>query len=628
MKKLLTAFAVACGVAALVSGEPAGLKAAQAQGGAIVIQGATLIDGNGGAPVPNSVVVIQGNRITAVGRAGAVQVPAGAQVINAAGKYVLPGLMDAKGNWNWQYGEAYLQYGNTSNFATGPRNDQGLADRDAILNGVFAGPRIFQGIIGLQGPGPMGTRPDSYKFGDFNRVVRTGEENLNFTRAYFDNGADFVVWTDGDGAPNVFEAAIKDTVGKNRAAVFRSMGPQTRVREACGMGSGIVYIHTGNVGTQIAKDEAKWANYIALPPDAFSDMDDAKAQEMIKQLIACNAYLEPDLMACDRGFHKNWARVQEETRQLFSDPKLMAYYPAHAAQGVIENQKSPETYMTPAQIQVRTAGFRNHMRFLKMYVEAGGKIVAASDTPQSAPGLGLHQEITAFVEDIGLTPMQAIMASTKWVAEGFKQPDLGVIAQGKLADIIVVDADPLADIKNLRKISTVIFNGKVVEMGYHADYAGYMFARPNTDEDAVVSKPEWVAALKQATWRPQATNGGFGGAGGIDSATSPTPAIENVSVHTIIRRSPTTPVTVTGFNYVRGSQAYFDGRPVPTQVVSRTEIRATIPENLLGRAGNFPLTVKNPSPLSTAVVEWGDTSNQAYILVPFEFTTKWSQNKY
>jgi hypothetical protein len=203
-----------------------------------------------------------------------------------------------------------------------------------------------------------------------------------------------------------------------------------------------------------------------------------------------------------------------------------------------------------------------------------------------------------------------------------------VIAQGKLADIIVVDADPLADIKNLRKISTVVFNGKVWPRAFTPDYAGYMFARPGTDEDAVISKPEWVAALKAATFRPNVANGGFGGAGGLDSTTSPPPGIEAVSIHTIIRRSPSTPITVTGFNYVRGSQAYFDDIAVPTQVVSRTEIRVTIPENLLGRAGNFPLVIKNPMPLATGVAEWGNVSNEAYILVPFEFTTKWSQNKY
>src|SRR5579872_1450008 len=85
---------------------------ADAQGQqALVIQGGTLIDGNGGAPVQNSVIVVQGNRIAQVGRAGQVQIPVGAQVINAAGKWITPGLIDAKSNWNWQYGEAYLHWG-------------------------------------------------------------------------------------------------------------------------------------------------------------------------------------------------------------------------------------------------------------------------------------------------------------------------------------------------------------------------------------------------------------------------------------------------------------------------------------------------------------------------------------
>jgi hypothetical protein len=57
---------------------------------------------------------------------------------------------------------------------------------------------------------------------------------------------------------------------------------------------------------------------------------------------------------------------------------------------------------------------------------------------------------------------------------------------------------------------------------------------------------------------------------------------------------------------------------VPTQVVSRTQIRATIPNNLLGRAGKFEIRVKNPEPIAT--LDWGDTSNPGYLLVPFEYT--------
>src|SRR5579864_3110716 len=101
--------------AAAVMALAAGLAAhAQGQQQVLVIQGGTLVDGNGGAPVPNSVIVITGNRITAVGRAGQVQVPAGARVIDATGKWITPGLFDSMSAGNWMYGEAYLYWGVTS----------------------------------------------------------------------------------------------------------------------------------------------------------------------------------------------------------------------------------------------------------------------------------------------------------------------------------------------------------------------------------------------------------------------------------------------------------------------------------------------------------------------------------
>src|SRR5258706_13694470 len=101
MKRLTRGISLA---AAMMLGTTGDRVAAQNAGApALVIQGGTLIDGNGGAPFANSVIVIQGNRITQVGRAGQVQVPAGAQVINAAGKRITPGLSDAKSNWNRPY---------------------------------------------------------------------------------------------------------------------------------------------------------------------------------------------------------------------------------------------------------------------------------------------------------------------------------------------------------------------------------------------------------------------------------------------------------------------------------------------------------------------------------------------
>jgi imidazolonepropionase-like amidohydrolase len=592
---------------------------AQQQQPVLVVQGGTLIDGNGGAPVPNSVVVVTGNRITAVGRQGQVQVPAGAQVINAAGKWVLPGFVDAKANWYWQYGEAFIHYGVTTAFVSGGRNNLGLATRDAINHGIFEGPRLYQSVVNIGGPGPMLQRPDNYEPGNGDRIPHSSAEAVEMVRAIHAAGGDIITFSNGDGPPEIYDAAVKEALRLGMGIDFRAMGPQTRALQACAMGGPIVYVHTGNVGAQIARDEAKWATYIGLPPDPFSEMDEAKANAAIQKLVACNAYLEPDLMAADRGFSKNWKRVQEETYEVFKDPNLLAYYPQHSILDLHDHLLGPETYLNAEQIRVRSAGFANHARFLKRYVDAGGKIVAASDITQTPPGLGIHQEMAVFVEDVGLTPMQAIQAGTKWVAEGFRKPDIGSIEVGKLADIVVLTRDPLQNILNTRSVETVIKDGKVMDRAYDPAWRGGMFSF-SADEDTydMIPGAAWAASLKQATAGRGGGNANAAPPPAQNPVASPTPGIEATAPHTILRGSPDTPITVTGFNFVQRSQAYYDGIPVPTRVVNRNQLVATIPNNLLGRAGAFKLVVKNPAPLATP--DWGSESNYANILVPFEFT--------
>src|SRR5260221_455653 len=244
MRNLLSYSALAACISLLASSALIPVGAQGQQQGAILIEGGTLIDGNGGAPVQNAAVLVQGNRITQIGSKGQLQRPAGAQIINADGKYIVPGLIDAKSNYASIYGE---------------------------------------------------------------------------------------------------------------------------------------------VGVQITTDQTKdkWKNYIGLPPDAYADMDDAKIPGMVKLLVDHHVALEPDIMAADRGFSKDWSRVQQEDANFFGDPALKAYYPVLQQRGLIENVKSPSTYLNPQQIQLREAGFRNHMRFLKAFVDGGGRIVPASDIPQT-----------------------------------------------------------------------------------------------------------------------------------------------------------------------------------------------------------------------------------------------------
>jgi hypothetical protein len=622
--------------------------AAQGQPQMLVIQGGTLIDGNGGAPLANSVVVIQANRIVQVGRAGQVPVPAGAQTIDASGKWVVPGLIDAKANWNWMYGEGFLHWGVTSAMVTGARNDQGIAERDAINHGIFPGPRLYQGVINMRGGGPKGDRPDAYKPGDGQRVAGTVEVARALAHSNIEGGADFLGSNDGDGPPEVFAAYAEEAHKAGKGVVMRCVGPETRGRE-CVLAGADVMIHTGEIGVQMNRDSEKWKDYVGLPPDAYCDMDPAKEKDMIAFLVAHNTALEPDFMAADRGFPSMWKRVQAESHAAYADPAMLAYYPAFSIQDLYDNQQSKEDYLTPDQISLRECGYRNHAKFIGDVVAAGGQVVAASDITQTAPGLGLHQEMAVMQEDAHMPPMKVLQAATKWVADHFKIKDIGTIEPGKLADIDIVDADPLADIKNLRKIDNVIKDGKIVDRAYHPWYAGDMFSNTHESYDnAVVSDLEWVQGLRAATrnreprplFQVKAPNGAMVNVGGgvndvrrgpglgpVPNPTlSPTPGIQTVMPHTLIQGTGATTIALTGIGFTTRSVVLVDGAPVPTKVQSATKLNFVVDQNALAKAGKLHVVVKNPQPLDTPV--WGDTSNKAHILVPFAFTTVWSHNKY
>ena len=616
----------------LVLGIGLGL-AADAQGqAALVIQGGTLIDGNGGAPLANSVIVIQGNRITAVGAAGQVQVPAGAQVINANGKWITPGLIDAMAGGYWMYGEGYLHWGVTSVVVNGARGDEGIAMRDAINHGIFIGPRMFQTVTDVGG-----------------RNLKSVDDARAQARAIIASGADVLGTNDGDAPPEVFAAYADEAHKAGKGVVMRCVGPATRGK-SCVLAGADVMLHTGEIGNEINKNPDKWKDYIGLPPDGYCDMDPAKEKDMIAFLVAHNSAPVPNFMAADRGFASSWHRVQQEDRELFSDPNLLAYYPDYAIQDLYDNVKSPEEDLTPDQINLRTCGFKNHAKFIGDLIAAGGHALVSMDDTQSAPGLGVQQDMAVFQEDAHVPPMKIIQAASKWAADHFHLKDLGTIEAGKFADIDIVTADPTKDIMNMRKLDTVIKDGKVIDRAFHPWYQGYMFANDRVSYDLLpVSNPAFVNALKQVSARGQAVpkpymtvtapNGkdvgilpgvadirkGPGPGPVPDYTLSPTPGIETIAPRTIIQGAPDTVVTLTGVNFVKRSVAYVNGAPVPTTVQSATKLTLLVDKNLLAPAGKLHIVVKNPSPLAT--VEWGDTSNTAHILVPFAFTTVASRNQ-
>ncbi len=601
---------------------------------ALVIRGATLIDGNGGPPIPDAVVVIQGDRFVAAGSRADVKQPSGAKVINAAGKYIVPGLIDAKSNYTSAYGEAYVNWGVTTAVVTGGgMGDPSVAERDAINHGLLTGPRLILSYSTLTGPGADGKRQDDGMPGRNGFVGHSPAEARHIAQQFLTAGADILSANDGDGSPEIYRAFVEEAHKAGVSTAMRAIGPGTLAREAALMGADVL-IHTGNAGNQIALDPQKWAKSTIFSPDAYADMDPAKATAMIALLIEHGVALEPDMMAADRGFSKNWARVQAEAATFYDAPGLRSYVSRQVVQGLQENVKSPDTYLDSDALDQRARGFRNHVAFLKQFVDAGGHIVAASDVPQTPAGFGLLQELAVFEEDIGLTPMQALQAGTKWTADAFKLRDLGVIAAGKYASLVIVDDDPTKTVLNLRKISQVVKEGRIVDRRYHADYlagtfktgllreGGYSFGSP------AVEGMRKTAQVKQATWNAKPPrNAGFGGqAGGFDSKLDATPGIESIFPYTVPQGSAATEMTIRGFNFSSGSELLVDGKVVRAKVVDRQTIQAVLDASIFAKAGRFYVMVRNNGALTTP--EWGDTSNAATLTVPYPFTTKFSRNRF
>ena len=601
----------------LLVGVSHGLLPAQAQQpGALVIEGGTLIDGNGGAPIADSVIVIQGNKITSVSRRGQGSYPANARVIRADGKFILPGLFDSQLSYAWYFGEALIYHGITSTIDVGTSGETAVPYRDAVFHGKFLGPRAFTGIsrlaaeydrvfTGLEGPMTPG------------QVPTTVQEGRDFAKLWIAAGADYIIFDDG-GISMEISRAIFEEAGRAGKPVFtRAYGPVMFPKEAALWGSGSLP-HSAGIGLAVAKDPSKWEarrddrNEL----DRYAEMDETKARDLITLLVEHKVALVPTFVINFPGYPKDWARFEAEARQLFTDRNLLAYYPPAAIQSVYARFARGRIDQGEVR-ERRMRGYQNAMRFHKMFVDAGGRLVVSGNTNSTkAPGLDMHHEMQVMAE-AGLTPMQIIQGSTKWPAEMLRKQDLlGTIEAGKLADVIILREDPLQDIRNIGAIDSVIFDGKVVDRTYHPAYRSSFNVGSATP---TVGALPWVAALKKSN-RP---GGPAGGGGAVpDPGNSPQPAIETIAPYIVTQESGTVTVTLKGFNFVRKSTVQFNGKPVPSRAVSATELQVTLDSEALRTAGRFDLVVKNPEPLDPYFKDgmWGNgTSNPAHLIVNYRY---------
>jgi imidazolonepropionase-like amidohydrolase len=589
----------------LISWMWASQTAGQGQQPVLVIEGGTLIDGNGGSPVNDSVILVQGNRITGVSRRGQVSYPAAAQVIDAKGKYILPGFWEAETVYGWFGGESEILHGVTSISDIATKSEVAMLHKDAVNHGRIGGPRTFIGT------GYLGSERVTGFETPFERaqIPKSAEDARNIAKRFIAAGSDMVMFFDGALPIDYYQAAYDEARKAGRARVARPGNP-IGVREAVTAGADVIS-HSSGIDRAIIKDGAQRSRDEL---DRYADMDDAKAADLIRFLVQRGVTLAPTLIRKGMGFHDATAEFQKQDRDWWlSNPDLRAYYPEHLFEAALMEATPPSP--SPEVRERRMRGYRNMLRFHGDFVKAGGHMIAGCNSPFVAlPGLCVHQELQVFAA-AGLTTMQMVQSVTKWPAEAFKVADkVGSIEKGKFADIVILNADPLQDIRNLRQVQSVIFDGKVQDMKYHASYRTPFLGGSGLDGNSVVEDIPWVVAMKAGT------SGAQEGEAGPDQVRVGPPGILTISPYLVTEGSPTIAVTIKGANFVRRSQVYFDNKPVPAQWISGTEMRATIDENLLRQVGRFDLYIKTPGPLINPIWHARDgVSNMAHFLVNFKY---------
>jgi hypothetical protein len=417
-----------------------------------------------------------------------------------------------------------------------------------------------------------------------------------------------------------YKAGVDEAHKLGKPAFVRAYGPGIFPAQAAEIGAAQLP-HSAGVPIAIAKNPSQFrqGRDDRNELDKYADMDDAKAADLVKTLVAHHVALVPTFMINYRGYPKNWDQYTAEAHEWFKDPNLLHYYPKEAMESALAAYTGVDQ---GAVRERRLKGWENVKRFHKMFVDAGGHLVVSGNlNDRYVPGLELFQEMRIMTE-VGLTPMQIIQGSTKFGAELIQKQDfLGTVEAGKLADIVIVSADPLQDIENLKKTDTVIFDGKVIDRAYHANYHT-TFAPPGDQNAPAVEALPWVAALMKVGRGGGAGPEGAGGGGMPDPASSPQPAIQTLDPFIVTQGTTPATVTLKGINFVRRSTVQFKGKAVPTQVVSPTELRFTLDADALRTAGRFDFVVVNPAPIAPLYTTgmWGNgTSNVAHLIVNYKY---------
>jgi Amidohydrolase family len=423
-----------------------------------------VLDGTGSPVLSNRTVLILNNRIASVNSGDTLQLPKSTQVVDASGKYLIPGLWDMHvhmrgsrngSSQNFASQNAALLPLYLANGVTGVREMGGdlvsdvLEWRAQILAGERTGPRIV--TCGPKLDGPVPEWPGSI-------AITTPQEARAAVQHVKAIGGDFVkIYNGVPNIPRDAYLALLDEAKRQHMSATGHVPLTLTVAEISDAGQSIEHFNEYLAGC-IRNERKLKADLLANRIDGpeyelavVKGYSPKVARQLFLKFVANHTWVTPTLVIAHQLAKPDRQRSSLDARRKYLTTAWLATWS--------DREEEPDA--------LDKRRYRQALETVRLMQRVGVSLLAGSDTGASNedtfPGFSLQDELIYLVQ-AGLTPLEALQCATLNAATWLGQlGSLGTIEAGKLADLVLLDANPLQDIHNIRKVRAVVFNGRLLD---------------------------------------------------------------------------------------------------------------------------------------------------------------------